>query len=398
MFSRFSSYAALFLAVTLPRGPLRASAPDYASAFAFGRALQQDFSVRGPQALTDRIDEEAMKKRLFAIFDSDTAARWEPTWRETFLPELKDQLLPGSYKSLVMNRVLLLDGDRVIECILLDGAGPFQLLQLRLNSTNGKIGIEDFKYLGFFLEATIRQRELLVLLGVDSTARLNEEETCLSLDSLNDRAMIHYAFQMWREGHDNDCFRIWSHLPPDVQQSAAWKDFRDMLALHDCHLAGAQLEAEYRDNQSGTEPFLKYLYAIQHANIPMGLDAVQRLRTATHDSPIVRVMEADLLIVADRPAEALDEARGIYELNPYVWTAYMSAALAAYKLHRTDAEVDALQHWAMIIPVKKIDAILSKYAPLTSLRTTPEYKAWIEKALPTTPTVPALAAPLAPAS
>ena len=157
-----------------------ATRPDYSAARAFGFELQQDFAKRHAAAVIDRMGEEALRRKAFAAYTAEAAssaemlAAWKNVFYAGFLQRLK-QL--DSQDQMVLERVLSLDGTRLLECLVVAKNGATQLVYWELaEDPDGKIHISDMRILGEELSYSRRLKHLFLLDVLSSMVLVGEEE------------------------------------------------------------------------------------------------------------------------------------------------------------------------------------------------------------------------------
>jgi hypothetical protein len=358
----------------------QAGLPSYDATWKFCAELQGDYAKRQAAALTDRLDKDRMFVQMTTPLGPD--ALKDPAakagWEKNFLPIARSELeYLSSYKTLSVEQVGLLEGQRVAVCILFQPHGAVNTLTLWLDQRpDGSLGIVDYRTMGQQLEITRRLRQFVLLLSGVFNSALDEEERTLSFAS-------GYAVNLqayFRELNVNKLDAAFDRLtcfPPEVRATRLWQDLRDGLAL--AGSATARKSAFEDARISGT---LNPLLALgkpggDQAQVLAALDLLDR---RTLHSAYVRGVRAEYLVTQGRAAEGLALARATYELNPFSATACAAAVRAAAVLARTDDALHALRAWNRVAAPAEIDAQLAPGPDFTRLRETPQYRAWLAAA------------------
>ena len=392
----FTSWVArVCLAVAICSSTQASVLPDAASARAFGFALQQDFQARRSQAIIERLDSPALMSRVFGPFGPDAVAdpQAKDMWDTVSFPGLVREL--GAYDEgfrLLMSRVMLVDGSRFLECILLDQQNALRMLSLRLNqSVDGQIRIEDLHFSGSELEVSRTLRQILILVGYRTERLLDPEEEALSSLAAKHPMRAGDIFSSMREQKYNQAFGFLSLNYRDLNHTRIWRELRNRLANLGCAPAQRHLAAECADGKI-TNSFLRFAVISTQGDKALTLAALEQVLVKYRDPSFLRAMKAALLVEVGRASEALMLAQDIYELNPQSGSAYYAAVLAAVQTTQTAAAFTALDGWAMVVAREEIDRILQGEPTMVEFCASARYVAWKQAASNVLP--PATAQPV----
>lgn len=356
--------------------------PDYAAARAFGYELQLDCAQRKFEAVRARLNEDAVMNRIMASFDVDERKnpKFIEVWEEKLFPEFCRSLEQASRRRLLFSRVLSLEGARYVEFECLGSIGNAQLLRLRLHEgPDGEVSIEDYSLSGGFLECTARIRQTLLAQGISSTVNPGPEDLALELESRSQVSLIRGALHASSSGDMKQALATWNGLSDALKETAFWKDVRTAMAESGYKPALQEIEAEVRARKPGCEPYVRYTITKAMARPDEALEALEVLQIQTQGAPIVRQLKAETLISMGRPEEAWKLARETYELNPLVWSSYLTAVKAAVSGGRNDRAMETLQAYSRIISAASVDEQVSAITDLEGFRRSADYKAWLKQ-------------------
>jgi hypothetical protein len=365
------------------RGTVR---PDYTAARIFGVKLQQDFAKRHSAAIIERLDEQALRKKVFAAYTEEVASSAEVTalWTGVFYPGLLARLkeLDGQ-EQMVLERVLSLDGTRLLECELVSKEGNIQLVDWELaEDGEGRIHIVDQRILGEELSYSRRLKDLLLLEGYASMVMVSDDEMDLERESAGHHMRVKEALTLLGNGAVDEAFRRWSELPEEIKHMAIWRDLRLSMAYQGSERAIKSLQADVQEGKPGIDPLLRYNVAIHQADYAAALREMDRVLMETHDAPLFQALKCELLTKTNRAKEGLQMATTVYQLNPYAFAAYLQAAKAAVALPDLDAAQAVMRDWAQVYPAPVIDGIVKTQPELEKLRQTPAYQEWLKATPP----------------
>ncbi len=384
---RLAAAVGCLLLLAANRSAGAAAQPDYFAARAFGYALQEDFAQRHSKALVERIDSAALRRRIFLPLGAEVADHpsAHEAWEQQVFPALLNELESlDKLPTLVMSRVLLADGARTIECVLLDEKGSFRMVTLRLRENpGGAIKIEDLHFLGSSLPYSRATRQMFLLMGVPSTVALEPEEIDLERFGRKGQLTVSWALRAWQRGDAEEAFRLWSLLPDELKTRPVWQDTRNRIALSGGTAAMRSLMEEWRQNLPGNA-FLRYSLAQASNDNAAAITAIDQLLIEVHQAPFVRAVKASLLLTDGRPAEAFEQAWDVCELNPFSGLAYYVAVRAAVENRRPENAMMVLQRWAHVLPTAAIDKIVAAEPLLAPLRASAAYVSWQQMPGPAT--------------
>src|SRR6266542_4700441 len=365
--------------------------PDYFAARVFGYALQQDFQQRPKSALVDRLDSTAMMNRVFEPFGLDITEdpRVKQMWDNTSFPQfVSDLRLLGEATVLVFSRVSLVNDARWIDCLILTNNGAFRLMSLRLNeAADGTIRIEDFSFAGAQMEASRAMRQVLILRGLRSGKRLEEEETDLCDLSAPYPMLLQDVFVGLAQKKYDYAFRRLSDTPEKLQGTRIWKELRNRLANLGSADAQKQLAQSCFDERE-QDPFLRYSVLATSGDTTKTLTAFEDVVSTYHGLPFFRAVQADLLINSGRAHEAIAIARETYQANPLLHTAYLAAVRGEVIDKQFDATMDTLAAWSALTGSQQIDEWLRKSEGLSDFVTSAPYLQWKNRSASALPAIP----------
>ncbi len=366
-----------------------ATRPDYNASRAFGFELQQDFAKRHSAAVIDRVGEEALRRKTFAAYSDEVASSsevmtaWKDVFYAGFLQHLK-QL--DTQEQMVLERVLSLNGTRLLECILVAKNGSTRLVYWELaEEPDGKIHIIDERMQGEELSYSRRLKHLFLLSGFSSTVLVGDEEMDLERESARCHERVREALAVMEKGAFDEAFRRWSDLPEEVKKTAIWRDIRFSMASRGGEMATKSLQADIQDGKPGIDPVLRYNAAMAHQDYPTALDAIDEVLMATYDAPLFQALKCELLTKTHRAKESLQMATNIYQLNPFTFAAYIQAAEAAAALDDLKAAQAVMHDWSQVYASSRIDDLVKTLPGLEKLRGSPAYREWLKAAPATAP-------------
>lgn len=368
--------AVMFVWITSANAGTR---PDFFSARAFGMELQRDFSVRRSKAVVDRLDGEAMRARVFGPFGKDALVepREVERWNKFSLPGLVSEF--ASYDvgfTFVANRVLVLEGSRFLECLLLSEQNGIIFLWLRLvQSNDGKIRIEDMQFSSSELEISRSMRQTLILLGYRTEQLLDPEEEALTRAISKHPTSTMEIFKAISERDYGLAFGFLNSNFGDLSQTRIWRELRNRLAFLGSKSAARNLEAECANGEL-TNPILRFSVLSNKGDKEHALAALEQTILEYHRPSVLCAVRANLLIDLNRNAEALTLAENLYELNPLSGSAFRVACLAAVNMQKTEAAFRALNGWTKLSLPVDIDRILQQVPATAQFRASPDYVAW----------------------
>ncbi len=371
---------------------LPAGTPDFDGARQFGYELQQDYLQRRAPALLDRLDGEAMRRRTFGSLGSAAlqSERAKREWTETLLPTITQDLMAlGKFSNISPDRVLLLEGHRMLECSMVDETGQFQILMLVLDqNAAGRVSIVDYRLLGMETFLTRRLRHLYILLGAPFHPAMDGEEKSLSLHGEGSSMAAVYALTALGQGKAEEAFRHWSNLPSSVHGFPIWREFRDRMAAAGSEKARAQQLADLRAGRQ-LQPLVRLGLANMRRDSEAALKALDAMLDEHHQSPFLRTLKAGALLQSGRAPRALALAEEVYRLHPFNASAYLIAIQAAVAMGRVPTAMTALNECHRVLPAEAIEGMLVALEPLAEFRKTPEYLEWKQRAAAVTaPVVP----------
>lgn len=378
-----SALMLLALGATLAAGATR---PDYNAARTFGYELQQDFAKRHAAAVIDRVGEEGLRRKAFAAYGDELAssAVVMAAWKDIFYPGFLQHLRQlDTQNQMILQRVLSLDGVRLLECVLVGRNSSSQLVYWELaEDPDGRIRIIDQRVLGEELSYSRRLKHLFLLDGFPSMVLVGEEEMDLERESAGCHQRVREALALMEKNQLNDAFHLWADLPEEVRKTAIWRDVRFSMASRDCEPAINSLQADIQEGKPGIDPVLRYNVAIAREDYPTALRAIDEVLMETHDAPLFQALKCDLLTKTHHAREGLQFATEIYQLNPYAFAAYLQAAEAAVALDDLKAAQGVMRAWSQVYAPAKIDDLLKTQAELEKLRRSPAYQEWLKAAPP----------------
>ncbi len=376
---RGGSWLILFAVIAAAAGG--AVRPDYNAARSFGFALQQDFAKRQSAAVIERVDEDALRRKVFAAYTDEVAssAGLAAAWKNVFYPGFLQRLKQLDEDSqMVLQRVLSLDGTRLLECELYARKGGSQLVYWELGEdADGKIHLTDQRLLGEELSYSRRLKHIFLVGGFSSMVLVGDEEMALERESDGSHERVREALEVMDKGALDEAFQRWSDLR-NLKDTAIWRDVRLTMALRGGEKAMKSLQADIQAGDSAIEPVLRYNVAVSHQDYAMALRAMDELLKETHDAPGFQALKCDLLIKTHRAKEGLQLATGIYQLNPYSYAAYLQAAKAALSLDDFKTAQGVMRDWSQVCTPAIIDDILKTEPDLEPLRQTPAYQDWLK--------------------
>ncbi|MEO6005229.1 MAG: hypothetical protein ABIZ04_09555 [Opitutus sp.] len=355
--------------------------PDYFSARSFGAELQGDFQVRRSTAIVERLNGEAMRVRVFGPFGKEALAdeRGVEMWNKFSLPGLVRDL--GTYDvgfTFVVNRVLVVDASRFLECLLISEQNHIVFLLLRLTqSDDGKIRIADMQFSGSELEVSRSIRQTLILLGYRTDQLLEPEEEGLSRAISKHSMNAAEIFTAINEKDYGLAFGFLQSNYGELNHTRIWRELRNRLAFLGSKSAMRNLEAECASGEP-TNSLLSFGILSNKGDKQRALAALEQTIRDFHQPAVLCAIRAGLLIDLNRNEEALASAENLSELNPLSGSSWRVAILAAVNLQKPASAIRALNGWAKIAPRSEIDAILQHEPALTKFLASPDYLAWKE--------------------
>lgn len=356
-----------------------ANVPRYDATWQFAVELQQDYSVRAVEALTSRCDSNRAFRRMAAPLGSaimdDPSSR--ASWEKDFWPAVEAELKEfATYESLLIDRIGLLEGERVLSCVFQRADGMFSILLLWVEEQpNGQIRIVDYRGMGSSLEMSRKFRHLMILFASVFHPSLDDEERELAFAPDGALRAKNY-FSTLRHGMPHEAFKEITRLPDTVKRTRLWRDWRDQLAL-----GGLRPALEHARAAAAAGEPLNILIALAESaandDVAARLETLDRMATDALHSPFVRTVKAGVLLESGRTAEALAVARDVYRLNPFSVHACAIAARAAARAMQESDAIDALHAWAHLAAREDIDRLLEQDSTLAAFRATPAYRDWL---------------------
>jgi len=373
------------LGALMPAASGGAAKPDYTAARAFGYELQQDFAKRHSAAIVDRMGEDALRRKVFAAYTDEAATSAEllAAWKNVFYPGFLTRLKQLDVdEQMVLERVLSMDGTRLLECELIAKNGASQLVYWELaEEGDGRIRITDQRLLGEELSYSRRLKHLFLIGGFSSMVLVGDEEMMLERESDGSHERVREALLAMDKGAMDEAFRGWSDLL-NLKQTAIWRDLRLTMASRGSELATQSLQADIQQDNPGIDPVLRYNVAVAQKDYVAALRAIDEVLMKTHDAPSFQALKCDLLTKLHRAKEGLQLATGLYQLYPYDYLAYLQAAKAALSLTDLPAAQGVMHDWAQVATPAAIDAVVKTQPDLEPLRLSPAYQEWLKTVLP----------------
>lgn len=379
-------------ALTVCVATARAAEPELNASAVFGYELQQDFAKRGAEALIDRLDSEALRRRAYFIFGQDELGSEanKSVWNARILPSLYQQIRAlKEFNVMNLNRVLLENGDREVEFVLSNSQNIWRPIFITLvRRADGKIGIQDLRLLGNSAMSRSLSDTLMMLGGAVAVVTEGDQEVLERLQKTH-RATMSTALEEFAGGNDELAFRIISGASPEFKTTSFWRDLRNRIALAGEPKAMENLRDDYLHGQP--EPgdgYWRFLVASGAGNRKAALAAIDELMAENHSAPYLRITKAMLLLQDDKATTALAMATDVYETNPLSVGAYAVAVQAAAALKQTGTAVGVLQRWNAVASVNEIEQNLGKLPKLENFRVSREYAAWKQTASSTPISMP----------
>lgn len=363
-----------------------ATRPNYDAARAFAFELQQDFAQRHSVAIIERVDESALQQKVFSAYSPEVAHSSEATstWKNVLFPRFVDGLRSRDIcLQLSFGRVLNLNGNRMLEFVLVNGNGSIEQIYWEVaEGADGRIRITDQRLSAENLSYTQRTRHLMLLSAGVPTVQVDAEERDLERACAKYHSLVTKTLAAMRDDKLEEAFLLWSGMPDDVKQTAIWRDMRMTIAVRGGALAIANVQADLKAGRPGVDPIVLYNVAMRRNDYDAALRAMDDVLVETHDSPVYRALRCDLLTRMHRARESLQAARDLYRLNPYMFAGYVQATQAAMSLEDSEAAMGVLQDWAQIYAPTKIDDFLKAQPEFEKLRSSPAYRDWLQAAAP----------------
>jgi len=376
----------IFLAAAL--AGTGATRPNYEASWAFGFELQQDFAKRHSAAIIDRLDEAALRQKVFSAYPAETANSLDATktWKEALFPKFVDGLKSrDSCLQLSFGRVLNLNGNRTLEFVLVNRDGSIDQIYWDVaEGADGQIRITDQRVASEYLSYTKRTRDLMILNAGIPTVHVDDDERGLEQASAKHHSRVGKTLSLMRDDKLDEAFALWSEMPDEVKESAIWRDLRMTMAMRGGAAAVASVQDDIQERRPGVEPLLLYKAAMRRGDFEAALRAIDDVLVKTYDSPVYRAMRCDLLTKMNRPKYSLTAATELYRLNPYMFAGYVQAVRAAMVMEDFPAAVGVLRAWTEIYAPAMIDAFLKAQLGFEKLRNSPAYQDWLRTAAPVT--------------
>ncbi len=364
--------------------------PDYLAAAAFGQRLQKDYAERRTRAVSAGFDSEGMMRRVYArgIEDRPDFAGVRKEWESQLLPSIARQLEAyDSFETLLPARVILIEGGRALECVLLRHDGLFHLVTLLLTETAaGEIRIVDIQLSSALLEVSRALRHVMLLMRAPLPGILDDEEVALANLGRTHGPAISTALQTAGRGEMDAAFKLWSALPAELKTMRIWREHRNRMAFNGAAAAMRELRAEAQAGAGGP-PIVRFSLALADKDAAGALMVLDDLLIAHRELPWLRVIKADLLLKNGRAAEALALARDICALGPLTHAAHAIGVQAAVRTSQTDTAVALLGAWSRLAPLAGIEqALATDDSPaMAAFRVSAPFAAWRRATAATAP-------------
>jgi hypothetical protein len=358
---------------------LLAARPSYDDAMRFGRELQQEYGKNLSKALISRLDDDSLRQQVFSVYGADLmdSEKAKSAWQTSYRPSwVQDLTFLDAFGTLVASRVLYLEGSRALECVLIGNTGGFQFITLWLTQKiDGRILINDYKFLGSSLTMGQRLRHVCLLMGAPYSAVLTDEEQDVLYRGESCRPEMAALFRAYSQNDLPEAYRRWLSLSPEVKALRIMQNFRDRMAVMGCEPAAKQLVEEYRQGKL-LNSFLKFIYAHKAGDRTGTLAGLDAVIAESHHPPFLLAQKAEFLIRYDRASEAWTVATETYQLHPFCGSAYLAAMHAAAALKRPTQAVQALDAWSRLIPAEEIERIIQPDETFAELLRSAEFVAW----------------------
>jgi hypothetical protein len=328
-----------------------------------------------------------MMQRVYSrgIKDHPEYLTLKNVWETQTLPGISRQLEAyDSFETLLPARVVLMEGVRALECVLLRKDGRFHLVTLMLvESAQGEIRIEDLHFSSSLLTVTSTMRHTMLLLRAPLPGLLESEEIRVANLGKVHGLTASLAIQAFAKGDYEAAFKLWSGLPAELKATRIWRDHRNHLAFQGVTGAMRELTWEARAGAGGP-PMVRFSLATANQGETTALEVIEEVLIAHHELPWLRAIKAEMVLKEGRVSEALELARDICALGPYNTLAYSVALRAAATGGREEVAFDVLQGWSKLIPAAEIDRQLdlADTPALAKFRASPRFIAWKNAATP----------------
>jgi hypothetical protein len=369
------------------RGAVR---PDYDEAVAFAGNLQRDYAKRGPDALVEKLDADALRFQIFDGFDRGFV-------ESDALKELVNtHCLPGlaasfraytKSKTFFCSRIVLQNDSRSLECILIAPDGSTVFLTLLLAARDGKIVIKDCEFWGQGFYARYMRQIFLVSGGMPGGMRLEAEDYDHYHEGRHVMLTVQTALDAFGRNDFPAAANIWMKLPEEFQALPFWRNFRDRLAAMGEPRAVRSVDEENRSGHRSNS-YLSYMLALREDNLPAALVALDAVLVDRGNPPVLRAAKAYWLVKTGRSAEALALSRDVFALNPRLLMPYLHAIRAAIALNQPKEAVDTLNHWAQVWSLDEIEEILKAAKETENFIETATYRDWKASVKGSTPSSP----------
>lgn len=357
----------------------KAAVPRYETAWQFARTLQEEYAKDRSSALKNYTDSDLMFQRTLQVLGDEflRSARAKEAWEKFYWPAVQQDFdALATYETMFADQMALVDGQRVLQCVLQRADGFFMTLALWLDERpDGRVVIVDYRTMAQALEATRRMRALVVYSSGLFLTTLDDDERSLALES-SSFFITKQAITDASHGQPKQALERLDRLPVRVKGTLLWRDLRDSIAFQGYEPA---LQSALRGDNPGhsLNPVLALADATNRRDAPARIAAFQHLADYTFNSPFVRALQAGALLEANRPEQALALARDTYRLNPFSPHACSVATRAAARLENVGEAMAALRVWSRLAKPQAIDEDLAREESLASLRQRAEYRDWL---------------------